>query len=426
MPKATTIKLYDEIGGWGIWFSDFERQLAQASGDVELLIHSPGGNAFDGMAMANAVKAYDRGKVTGIVMGLCASAAGFVLAACDVRKMYAASQFMCHEASVMAWGKEADLMDAARRLVDINRQQAEMFAQITGKSVDDVLALLKAETWYTAKAAKAEGFIHEIIDAKVPATDAKVTDAKVTAQWMARFQNIPAEWAQRAAPFRAAASLSPIQQRIHATAPAVAKQKRPVMSSRKQLVSFLASGFALMFAKASEAAEDPDSELQSVAKEILAEDKLPAIVALIKPLAEADGSEESQEMATALAVYEAAKEITGAKEGVIGALEALKRNADSKTGPAKASISVLVETELQKGIKATKILPAEGDKWRSAIASGKRSLADLKSFLASALPAVSEENQQPVHGVHEGTEPKAATGKSADPVVASLLDFDLN
>jgi ATP-dependent protease ClpP protease subunit len=385
VPKATTIKLYDEIGGWGIWFSDFERQLAQASGDVELLIHSPGGDAFDGMAMANAVKAYDRGKVTGIVMGLCASAAGFVLAACDVRKMYAASQFMCHEASVMAWGKEADLLDAARRLVDINRQQAEMFAGITGKSVDDVLALLKAETWYTAKAAKTEGFIHEVLDATAPGID-----QKATAQWMARFRNVPEEWTARVEPFRAAASANPFAQKrtsSSASAPVVprATHTRTTMRTKKDLIGIMTAALSLAMATAQEAANHDDSELRDLSGKLLDDECLPQAMNLVMPIAQAEkADEEADAMAKGLVgTYRAAQKVTGQSKGLVGALEALRKNAD---GVVNATMATRCDMLIAEGVKALKILPTEGEAYKAAVLKGDRTVEDFESFVKAAIP----------------------------------------
>ena len=57
---SVEILLYDEIGGWGITAKQFAQDLA-ACGDVSqinLRIHSPGGDVFAGMAIYNTLKAH--------------------------------------------------------------------------------------------------------------------------------------------------------------------------------------------------------------------------------------------------------------------------------------------------------------------------------------------------------------------------------
>jgi ATP-dependent protease ClpP protease subunit len=49
--------LYDEIGGWGVWPDDFQRTLAGITAPtIELHLHSPGGDAFDGIAIYHAFR----------------------------------------------------------------------------------------------------------------------------------------------------------------------------------------------------------------------------------------------------------------------------------------------------------------------------------------------------------------------------------
>lgn len=52
---SATIQIYEEIGGWGITAQQFSEDL-KALGDIShinLNIHSPGGDVFDGIAIYN-------------------------------------------------------------------------------------------------------------------------------------------------------------------------------------------------------------------------------------------------------------------------------------------------------------------------------------------------------------------------------------
>ncbi|MBV7388985.1 ATP-dependent Clp protease proteolytic subunit, partial [Pasteurellaceae bacterium TAE3-ERU1] len=55
---SAEITLYDEIGDWGVTAKEFRDDL-KALGEVQnidLHIHSPGGDVFDGMAIYNLLK----------------------------------------------------------------------------------------------------------------------------------------------------------------------------------------------------------------------------------------------------------------------------------------------------------------------------------------------------------------------------------
>ena len=56
--KNAEVWLYDEIGGWGITARAFANEI-KALGDIkhiDLRIHSPGGDVFEGMAIYNLLK----------------------------------------------------------------------------------------------------------------------------------------------------------------------------------------------------------------------------------------------------------------------------------------------------------------------------------------------------------------------------------
>ena len=50
---SARIDIYDEIGGWGISAKQFAESLAALGdvGELDIHIHSPGGDVFDGTAI---------------------------------------------------------------------------------------------------------------------------------------------------------------------------------------------------------------------------------------------------------------------------------------------------------------------------------------------------------------------------------------
>ncbi|NQD78600.1 Clp protease ClpP, partial [Pseudomonas sp. CrR14] len=70
------VLLYDEIGAWGISAQQFAKDL-KSMGDlsrIDLRVHSPGGDVFEGTAIYNLLK-HHPARVEGYVDGLAASMA---------------------------------------------------------------------------------------------------------------------------------------------------------------------------------------------------------------------------------------------------------------------------------------------------------------------------------------------------------------
>jgi ATP-dependent Clp protease, protease subunit len=148
---------------------------------VHVRINSPGGDAFAGIAMANAIRAYP-GEVVVHVDGYAASAAGFLTAASERVVMAQGAMIMVHKAWTIALGNADDLMKQAAVLEKLDGQQAELFA---GKNKDyDWPAALSAETWFTADEAIAVGLATE------KAGDAPA-QAKALAFDLTAFDNAP-------------------------------------------------------------------------------------------------------------------------------------------------------------------------------------------------------------------------------------------
>lgn len=151
------IFLYDMIGPSWMGF-DAADTLVEAlgmlgPGDISVRINSPGGDVFEGYAMYTNLKRHV-GKVSTYNDGLVASAATFPFLAGQDRYVSPLSQTMIHEASTFVGGNASDLLRAADLLEKINVQLAELYSEVSGKDVNDVLQLMADETWLGPKDAK--------------------------------------------------------------------------------------------------------------------------------------------------------------------------------------------------------------------------------------------------------------------------------
>lgn len=174
--------LQDEIKATS--YKGMENQLKNASDDIELHINSKGGDAFEGMAILNSLKNYDKGEKVAVIDGFCASAATLPLFAMDKVKAHETSLFVFHKAGTVAFGHASDLRNAANELDTIDDVVIDLYMTKFTGSREELIALLDEDKIINAQQAKEYGFIDEIIpnEATDPAlkTGAKLDAEKTT------------------------------------------------------------------------------------------------------------------------------------------------------------------------------------------------------------------------------------------------------
>lgn len=171
--------LQDEIKATS--YKGMENQLKNASDDIELHINSKGGDAFEGMAILNSLKNYDKGEKVAVIDGFCASAATLPLFAMDKVKAHETSLFVFHKAGTVAFGHASDLRNAANELDTIDDVVIDLYMTKFTGSREELIALLDEDKIINAQQAKEYGFIDEIIPNE--ATDpALKTGAKLDAE----------------------------------------------------------------------------------------------------------------------------------------------------------------------------------------------------------------------------------------------------
>lgn len=165
---ATTadVYVYDVIGGWfGMTADDFVRDVASLDTDrIVLHLNTPGGEAFEAVAMANVLRGH-RADIVVHVDGLAASAGTILAMAGDEVVMGPGSQLMVHEAWGGAVGNAADLAKEAQVLVKLNASIAALYADRAGGTTEAWLAVMAEETWYTAEEAVQAGLADRVATA---------------------------------------------------------------------------------------------------------------------------------------------------------------------------------------------------------------------------------------------------------------------
>lgn len=160
--ERATVSIYDGIGEFGVSAKSFLTDLrAVKASEVDLEINSPGGDVFAGIAIYNGLRGSGK-KINVKVMGVAASAASLVAMAGDTIEMPENTFMMIHNPWTFAIGDADELRASADMLDKINTSLVSTYAKRSGKTDEDVTALLAAETWYTAAEAVAAGFADKV------------------------------------------------------------------------------------------------------------------------------------------------------------------------------------------------------------------------------------------------------------------------
>jgi ATP-dependent Clp protease protease subunit len=163
------IEFYGVISEFS-WFEDditpnkFKADLNRLGqgGPVTIRINSPGGEVWAASTIRAIMMDYP-GRITVRIDGLCASAATIVATAGDRVLMQDSAYFMIHEAWLIAIGNVEDLKKAIDFLKVTNQGIVETYQSKTGMDSDKLAKLMKDATWMTARQAKENGFIDEVI-----------------------------------------------------------------------------------------------------------------------------------------------------------------------------------------------------------------------------------------------------------------------
>ncbi|ADO48123.1 peptidase S14 ClpP [[Enterobacter] lignolyticus SCF1] len=157
------IYIYDEIGYWGVTARQFVNDL-KALGDVthiNLHINSPGGDVFDGIAIFNALK-HHGAAITVHIDGLAASMASVIAMVGNPVIMPENTMMMIHKPWGFAGGDANDMRDYADLLDKVESVLIPAYADKTGKSTEDIAAMLEDETWMDGAECLALGFADQV------------------------------------------------------------------------------------------------------------------------------------------------------------------------------------------------------------------------------------------------------------------------
>lgn len=132
--------------------------------DIWLYINSPGGSVTAGMAIYDTMQ-YVKPDVGTVAMGMAASMGQFLLSSGAKGKRFATphARILMHQPLGGIGGTATDIKIQAELILHMKRQMAELTADQTGKSLEQILKDNDRDHWFTASEALDYGFIDKVV-----------------------------------------------------------------------------------------------------------------------------------------------------------------------------------------------------------------------------------------------------------------------
>ncbi len=142
--------------------------------EISLYVNSPGGSAYAGMAIYDAMQLV-RPDVKTICVGISMSAAAMVLCGGAPGKRLALpnSKMMIHQGSAGFRGTPADVDIHAREVLSMTRRMAEIIARHSGRDVEQVMQDIDRDRFMTPQEAIEYGLIDAVISRPAAAPRAR-------------------------------------------------------------------------------------------------------------------------------------------------------------------------------------------------------------------------------------------------------------
>jgi len=143
-------------------------QADDANKDIYLYINSPGGSAYDALAIYDTIK-YIKNDVQTVGIGVQASAAAFILSSGTKGKRYLLpnSTVMIHQPSSGTQGKITDQEISLKEGIRLKKLLESIMATNCNQSVAKIHEDMERDKWLTAEEAKKYGLIDHIFKEEI-------------------------------------------------------------------------------------------------------------------------------------------------------------------------------------------------------------------------------------------------------------------
>jgi ATP-dependent Clp protease protease subunit len=152
-------------------------QMDDSKKDINMYIHSPGGDVTAGLAIYDTMQ-FMTCDVATYCIGMAASMGAVLLAAGTKGKRFSLpnSRIMIHQPSGGARGQATDISIVAKEILLLKRRLNEIMAFHTGQPIETINKDMERDNYMSADTAKEYGIVDEVVKSRrdVPAIAAEV------------------------------------------------------------------------------------------------------------------------------------------------------------------------------------------------------------------------------------------------------------
>ena len=135
--------------------------------DISLYVNSPGGDAYAGFAIYDAMQ-FVKPDVQTFCVGMAMSAGALILAGGAAGKRYVLpnSKVMIHQGSGGFRGSPSDIQIAAKEILSLTRRYAEILAAHTGRDIEQVVHDIDRDNFLSPEEAVAYGLADVVLSSR--------------------------------------------------------------------------------------------------------------------------------------------------------------------------------------------------------------------------------------------------------------------
>jgi len=135
--------------------------------DISLYVNSPGGDAYAGFAIYDAMQ-FVKPDVQTFCVGMAMSAGALILAGGAAGKRYVLpnSKVMIHQGSGGFRGSPSDIQIAAKEILSLTRRYAEILAEHTGRDLEQVVHDIERDNFLSPEEAVAYGLADVVLSSR--------------------------------------------------------------------------------------------------------------------------------------------------------------------------------------------------------------------------------------------------------------------
>lgn len=274
--KVVEIYIYGNIGDrWnedGVIASEMVREISALDADeITLRINSYGGSVTDGLAIYNALKRHPA-TINVQVDGVAISCASYIAMAGDTITMAKNAQMMIHAPWSFAMGNATELREQADLLDRYSKAMTSAYADKSGLTYDDALALMTdgKDHWYSADEALEAGFCDSVGE------EVEVAASLASSFDLTRFKQSAPQAILQKPVLQPAAAATFKEPSMAETAPAAAKPAAPFARNKDDNAQVIAMFKPFASAPAIQALQtevlsDPAITMEDIQSRLLAE-----------------------------------------------------------------------------------------------------------------------------------------------------------